>query len=59
MAKKAKMGPKARKVMSEYGKGTLHSGGSGKVVTDPKQAQAIAFSEQRRARRKRLQGKKF
>ena len=39
--KQAKIG----KVMSEYKEGTLHSGKSGKVVTNPKQAIAIAMSE--------------
>jgi hypothetical protein len=32
-------------VMSEFKKGKLHSGGSGKVVKNPKQAIAIALSE--------------
>jgi hypothetical protein len=32
-------------VMSEFKKGKLHSGGSGKVVKNPKQAIAIAMSE--------------
>lgn len=47
-------GGKVRKVMHEYGAGTLHSGSkSGPVVTDRDQAVAIAMSEQRRAKRKR------
>ena len=33
------------KVMSEYKAGTLKSGGSGKKVTNPKQAMAIAYAE--------------
>jgi hypothetical protein len=33
------------KVMSEYKAGKLHSGGTGKVVKNPKQAVAIAMSE--------------
>lgn len=37
-------------VMSEFKKGKLKSS-SGKTVTDPKQAQAIALSEARRQRR--------
>ncbi len=42
--------PKSFKgVMKEYGAGELHSGGSGKVVKALKQAEAIAFSEQRQA----------
>lgn len=32
-------------VMKSFEKGTLHSGGSKKIVTDPKQAKAIAYSE--------------
>jgi hypothetical protein len=32
-------------VMHEFGKGELHSGKSGKVVTNPKKAVAIAISE--------------
>lgn len=40
-AKQKKVG----KVMSEYKAGTLHSGKGGKVVTNPKQAIAIAMSE--------------
>lgn len=36
---------KVQKVMHEYKVGTLHSGGSGKVVKNPKQAIAIAMSE--------------
>jgi hypothetical protein len=39
--KQAKFG----KVMGEYKEGTLHSGKSGKVVKNPKQALAIAMSE--------------
>ena len=40
---------KFRKVMREFGEGTLRSGSKdGPVVTNPKQAQAIAFSEARR-----------
>ena len=41
-------GGKVEKVMREYKEGTLHSGGSGKVVTNPKQAVAIAMSESRK-----------
>jgi hypothetical protein len=36
---------KVGKVMGEYKEGTLHSGKGGKVVTNPKQAVAIALSE--------------
>lgn len=40
---------KMEKVMGEYKRGTLHSGGSGKKVTNRKQAIAIGLSEARRA----------
>jgi len=40
---------KVRKVMSEFGSGSLRSS-SGQKVTNPKQAMAIALSEQRRVR---------
>ena len=36
-------------VMHEFKEGSLKSGGSGKTVTNPKQAIAIALSEQRKA----------
>jgi hypothetical protein len=36
---------KVQKVMHEYKTGTLHSGGDGKAVKNPKQAIAIAMSE--------------
>jgi hypothetical protein len=36
---------KVGKVMGEWKEGTLHSGKSGKVVKNPKQAVAIALSE--------------
>jgi Family of unknown function (DUF6496) len=41
MSKAKKVGS----VMKEYGAGKLHSGSGGKVVTNPKQAIAIALSE--------------
>jgi len=41
------MQSKVSKVMGEFGKGKLESS-SGEKVTDPKQAQAIAFSEARK-----------
>ena len=47
---------KVQKVMREYKEGTLHSGKGGPVVKNPKQAIAIALSEQRRARSKRKGG---
>lgn len=41
---------KIKKVMGEFKEGKLHSGSkSGPVVTDTKQAQAIALSEARKA----------
>jgi hypothetical protein len=50
MVKSAKGGmtksqKKIKKVMGEYKEGTLHSGKSGPVVKNPKQAIAIALSE--------------
>ena len=36
---------KIGKVMGEYKEGTLHSGKGGKVVTNPRQAIAIALSQ--------------
>jgi len=43
--KMTKTQKKIGKVMGEYKEGTLHSGKCGKVVTNPKQAIAIAISE--------------
>jgi len=40
-----KAADKISKVMGEYKAGKLHSGGTGKVVKNPKQAVAIAMSE--------------
>ena len=45
--------PKFRTVQSEFGAGTLRSS-SGQPVTDPKQAQAIGFSEARGAIGRRM-----
>jgi anti-sigma28 factor (negative regulator of flagellin synthesis) len=49
---KRRYGPKAsatvKKTMEEMKAGKLRSGGSGKKVTDPKQAIAIGLSEARR-----------
>ena len=59
MAKvKSKAGKaKVAKVMSEWGKGELHTGkrgpGKGPVVKSQKQAVAIALSEGRKAQQKR------
>lgn len=45
---------KFKKVMHEYGKGTLHSGSKkGPVVKNQKQAVAIAFSEQRKTKKRK------
>ena len=42
--KKTKAEKKISKVMTEFGKGTLHSGKGGPVVKSQKQAVAIALS---------------
>lgn len=39
-------------VMGEFKDKSLHSGKGGKVVTNPKQAVAIALSEARKAKKK-------
>lgn len=43
--KMTKAQKKIGKVMGEYKEGSLHSGKGGKVVTNPRQAIAIAMSE--------------
>ena len=43
---------KVQKVMHEFKTGTLHSGKSGKVVKNPKQAIAIALSQAKKAKKK-------
>jgi hypothetical protein len=45
MMKKSKADKKVSKVMTEFGKGELHSGKGGPVVKSQKQAVAIALSE--------------
>ena len=45
MKKVSKGQKKVRMVMKEFKKGKLHSGKSGKIVKNPKQAIAIALSE--------------
>lgn len=47
--KDEEVGEKFKTVMEEFGKGELKSS-SGETVTDPKQAKAIAYSEQREAK---------
>lgn len=48
--KKKKSKGKVEKVMGEFKHGELHSGSKkGPLVTNPKQAQAIALSEARKA----------
>ena len=44
-ASRKKKQAKVKKVMKEFKKGTLKSGGSGRKVKNPKQAIAIALSE--------------
>lgn len=45
----AKTPKKVKKVMREFSKGKLHSGSKkGPVVTNPKQAAAIGYSEARK-----------
>jgi hypothetical protein len=45
-------GDKKKVVMKEFKKGTLHSG-SGEIVTNPKQAVAIAYSEDGQSKKKK------
>jgi len=45
---------KVKKVMKEFSSGKLHSGSKkGPVVTNPKQAVAIGYSEARQAKKKK------
>ena len=48
----AKQQKKVGTVMAEFKDKGLHSGKGGKVVTNPKQAVAIALSEARKAKKK-------
>jgi len=50
----AKAEKKVKKVMKEFSEGKLHSGSKkGPVVTNPKQAVAIGYSEARNAKKKK------
>jgi hypothetical protein len=45
---------KVKKVMKEFAKGELHSGSKkGPTVTNPKQAVAIGYSEQRKKKKRK------
>ena len=44
---------KMSKVMGEYKEGKLHSGKGGKVVSNPKQAVAIALSSAKKVMKKK------
>lgn len=50
--KMTKAQKKIGKVMGEFKEGTLHSGKGGKVVTNPRQAIAIAISESKKRKKK-------
>ena len=60
---KGGMNDKFAVVMKEFKDGTLRSGGSGKTVTDPDQAKAIAASYEKggiiRGTRAQVRGRKF
>lgn len=49
---KGKEQRKVKKVMREFDNGELHSGSkSGPIVTNPKQAQAIGYSEAKKSKK--------
>ena len=58
MKKMSKGQKKVGKVMREFKKGKLHSGKSGKIVKNPKQAIAIALSEAKMSKKRKKNGKK-
>ena len=53
MKKMSKGQKKVGKVMREFKKGKLHSGKSGKIVKNPKQAIAIALSEAKMSKKRK------
>jgi ribosomal protein L21E len=53
MTKTSKNQKKIGKVMREFKSGKLHSGKTGKIVKNPKQAIAIALSEAKIAKKRK------
>ena len=53
MKKESKGQKKVGKVMREFKSGKLHSGKSGKIVKNPKQAIAIALSEAKMSKKRK------